>query len=61
MPINHKEAGKEIETGNVNTKMSLLWVNLKAEPQTSTLKAGALTANKASKEETTSYRMSNQK
>lgn len=61
MPINHQEAGKEIETGNVNTKMSLLWVNLKAQPQTGMLKAKALTANKASTEEMASYRMSNQK
>lgn len=61
MTINHKEAGKEIETGNVNTKMSLLWVNLKAQAQTSMLKAGAPATNKGTREETASNRMSNQK
>lgn len=54
LPINHKEAGKEIETGNVNTKMSLLWVSLEAQPPTSLLKAGTPAANKASQEETAS-------
>ena len=37
LPINHKEAGKEIETGNVNSKRSFLCVTFKAQPQTSRL------------------------
>lgn len=53
LAINHKETGKEIETGNVNSKVSLRWVNLKAQAQSSTLKAGVPpTANKGSGEET---------
>lgn len=31
LPINHEGAGKEIETGNANTKTSFVWVSLKAQ------------------------------
>ena len=41
LPINHKEAGKEIETGNMNTKMFLVWVSLEAQAQSWLLNATA--------------------
>ena len=39
LTINHKEAGRETETGNVGSKMSFLWVT-RAQPQASALRAG---------------------